>query len=331
MVDELRQAGIKVNDPGNPGKFYLCGKGITRFSPMAPEANETMRGIRRTDSARMAEMTSRLAGMFSRRGLDTGLDDQGVIDMVVERHGCPRRTVVLQERHVAMAFQKAFFRLVGPQDRRARLAELFGCEPKSGPEDAVGCQEEIRTHLLKAGKAAFVFEKFLDFDRAYRLVLALGGIPCYPILADGTSPICPFEQPVEKLVERLRERGIFMAELCPVRNRPEVVAEYARTLRGAGIAVLGGTEHNTLHMLPMVPVCLGGVPVPDDVKEIFWEAACVVAAHQHLIYNGRDGFVDSRGGLNPSHESDDRRIEAFREIGEAVFGRYLRACEQAGN
>ena len=31
MQADLRDAGIKVNDPGNPGKTYLCGKGITRF------------------------------------------------------------------------------------------------------------------------------------------------------------------------------------------------------------------------------------------------------------------------------------------------------------
>ena len=31
MQSDLRDAGIRVNDPGNPGKTYLCGKGITRF------------------------------------------------------------------------------------------------------------------------------------------------------------------------------------------------------------------------------------------------------------------------------------------------------------
>ena len=40
LLDELVQAGIKINDPGNPGKMYLCGKGITRFDPMSPEAVE---------------------------------------------------------------------------------------------------------------------------------------------------------------------------------------------------------------------------------------------------------------------------------------------------
>ena len=38
MQADLRDAGVRVNDPGNPGKTYLCGKGITRFDAMSPEA-----------------------------------------------------------------------------------------------------------------------------------------------------------------------------------------------------------------------------------------------------------------------------------------------------
>ncbi len=34
LLPQLRDAGILVNDPGNPGKIYLCGKGITRFEEM---------------------------------------------------------------------------------------------------------------------------------------------------------------------------------------------------------------------------------------------------------------------------------------------------------
>ena len=32
LIDELVKAGVKINDPGNPGKIYVCGKGITRFA-----------------------------------------------------------------------------------------------------------------------------------------------------------------------------------------------------------------------------------------------------------------------------------------------------------
>ena len=50
MQADLRDAGVKVNDPGNPGKTYLCGKGITRFDAMSPEAARLIEAIRRNDS-----------------------------------------------------------------------------------------------------------------------------------------------------------------------------------------------------------------------------------------------------------------------------------------
>src|SRR3972149_4686158 len=56
MQAELRDAGVKVNDPGNPGKTYICGKGITRFDSMTPEAKRLIDVIRRNDSARMGAM-----------------------------------------------------------------------------------------------------------------------------------------------------------------------------------------------------------------------------------------------------------------------------------
>src|SRR3990172_1794236 len=59
MQADLRNAGVKVNDPGNPGKTYICGKGITRFDAMTPEAARLLGVIRRNDSRRMATMIDR--------------------------------------------------------------------------------------------------------------------------------------------------------------------------------------------------------------------------------------------------------------------------------
>ena len=91
-----------------------------------------------------------------------------------------------------------------PADERlGRLSELLGAATKlSDPDDHVGVQNELRSHLMKAGKPAFVEEAFLSFAEARRLVLELGGIPSYPVLADGASPICEFEADPEKLIER---------------------------------------------------------------------------------------------------------------------------------
>jgi hypothetical protein len=175
----------------------------------------------------------------------------------------------------------------------------------------------MRTHLLKAGKPAYVEETFISFEDAYRLVIELGGIPCYPTLADGTSPVCPFETPVEKLIDRLKERGIGFAELIPTRNTPAVLSTYVKTMRTAGLVVTAGTEHNTLDLVPLEPACIGGQPIPDDVNDIFREGACVVAAHQFLTLHGQCGFeVVCR----------EERIPELARIGAVVIRRY-QECE----
>ena len=175
---------------------------------------------------------------------------------------------------------------------------------------------------MKAGKPAYVAETFVNFDHAWRLILALGGIPCYPTLADGASPICGFEAPVDALVTRLKERGFTSAELIPVRNTPEVLVEYVRAFREGGVIVLAGTEHNTRDMLPIAPTCLNGVPIPAEAQAIFEEGACVVAAHQYLTAQGQEGFVNATGQPNPAFTSDEERIAYFHRLGAAIITDY---------
>jgi len=322
LIDDLVKAGVKVNDPGNPGKMYICGKGITRFGTLTPEAERLIGIIRRSDKERMAAMIGKLAGVFEANGVSTGLTEAKVIDQVCRRHGCAREQVTLQERHVAKAFQEALFATVPSGQRVEKLTKIFGAAPKAGPDDAVKVQNDIRSYLMKAGKAGYVDETFVNFEQAYRLILELGGIPCYPTLADGTAPICTFEDPVEKLISAMKDRRIYFAEYIPIRNKPEVLSQYVKAVRKAGIPVTGGTEHNTLDLLPIEPTCVGGVPVPEDVKEIFWEGACVAAGHQFMTLHDECGFGDSAGALNPKYTSDESRIEAFKKIGAAVIRKY---------
>lgn len=323
LIDDLVRKGVKINDPGNPGKMYVCGKGITRFDPMTEPARELLQVIRDNDSARMAAVTEKLAAVFGQAGLEAGLDANAVKARIVARHHCRPETVYLQERHVAQAFQEALFERGGEGERVALLERAFGAKPKAQADDAVGIQNEIRSHLMKAGKPAFVPETFVDFDHARRLILALGGIPCYPVLADGAVPLTAYEEAVGVLVADLQSRGIVCAEFVPNRNTPEVLSQYVQAIRAAGLFVTAGTEHNTLDLLPLAPTCLGGAPIPDDIQDIFWEGACVVAAHQYLTLNGQPGFVDGDGRLNPAYPTDEARIEAFGKLGASVIARYL--------
>ncbi len=289
---------------------------------MTPQATRLLGLIRRNDSTRMAQMVEQMERIFTERGLRTDIDENAVVEMIVRRHGSDRNTVYLQERHVSQAFQEALFAMVRPEERIERLNKILGAETKAKhAEDSVTMQNDIRSHLMKAGKPAFVEETFVSFDDAHRLILELGGIPCYPTLADGASPIAQFEASPDKLIAEIKGRNIHAVEWIPIRNKMDVVREYVRKMREAGLAVTAGTEHNTLDLIPFDPSCKDG-PVPDDLREIFWEGACVVAAHQFLTLHGECGFVDGEGNPNPNYASADARIKAFAGIGAAVMQRY---------
>ena len=322
LDDKLVQNKIKVNDPGNPGKIYICGKGITKIAPFSPEATRLLNIIRHADRTRMAAMVQRLEDVFRAGGLPTGLTEAAVIDMVVRRHNVPRDRVYLQERHLCQAFQEVLFEKVPADQRLAVLTRIYGIAPKAPANAPVPVQNEIRSNLMKVGKPAYLPETFIAFPDALKLILELGGIPCYPTLADGAKPLSPFEDPPETLLQNLATWNIQMAEFIPARNTPEVLRRYVLAYRNAGLAVTAGTEHNTLDNLPIAPACLNGAPIPPDVQEIFWEGACIVAAHQFLTLHGRCGFVDAAGQPNPAYRSASDRLAAFQQLGEAVIATY---------
>ncbi len=326
MDNALRDAGIKLNDPGNPGKIYICGKGITRFDEMTPEAARLTGVIRRNDSVRMAKMIERMEQIFTERGLATGVDEEAVVEMIVARHGSDPDAVYLQERHLSQAFQEALFKKVEPEKRLERLSSIIGAETKlKNPEDSVAIQNEIRSHLMKSGQPAFVEETSISFEDAYRLILELGCIPAYAVVADGASPISQFERSPDALIDSVKEWNMHAVEWIPPRNTVGVLCDYVRKMRAAGLAITAGTEHNSLSLVPLDPFCKDG-EVPDDIRAIFWEGACLVAGHQFLTLHGECGFVDGRGNPNPNYASADERIGAFAKIGAAVIQQYYEGC-----
>jgi hypothetical protein len=323
LLEDVQRAGVRINDPGNPGKMYLCGKGITRYSRMTPEAERLLGLVRRRDEARMRGMIGRISGCFAEAGVPAELDEQTVIEGIVQRHGVRRDIVVIQERHVAQAFQEELFRLVPAGLRKNALERILRVAPRGDVEDPIRAQNEIRTHLMKTGKPAFVEERFLSLDESIRLVLELGGIPCYPTLADGADPICEYEDPPGRLIETLLGHGIYCAEFIPLRNRLDVLETYVLAFRNAGFVVTAGTEHNTLDLVPLEPACAGGVAIPPGVKDIFAEGACVAAAHQFLNLQGSCGYVDSCGNLNPGFADGEERIRYFCRLGAEIVSQEI--------
>jgi len=308
-VGDLERDGIRVNDPANPGRFYLCGKGIDMGRAMPPTAT----AIRQGNDQRAAAMVGLVAAHLAAAGVE-GADELSVdviAGAVARRAGVPVEWVSLQERHIAMAVQEVLAKL--PHDERAAALERACGRPSTVDiDDPVALQGEIRSRLLKSGTPAFVPEVPVGFDEAYAFVLAMGGMPVYPTLADGTMPICEFETPAADLAQKVIARNIHATELIPIRNKSAVVDEYVQAFLDAGLVVMAGTEHNTAERIPIDPFCADG-PMSSFARQAFWQGTCVVAAHQQLVTRGQTGFVDASG------ERTDRTVAELADLGARII------------
>jgi hypothetical protein len=312
VVPELADQGIRVNDPANPGRMYFCGKGIDpdrRTDQMAALAAR----IRSGNDERAAAMVDQVARHLAAVGFDSGLTAAAIAQRVAERADVPLEWVSLQERHIAQGIQEALS-TVAPDRRAAVLEAAYGRPSDVDPDDAVALQGEIRARLLKSGTVGFVPEVPLAQADAYSFVLAAGGIPTYPILADGADPVCPYEADPFRLADQLQRLGVWAAELIPIRNHSLVVDEYVKTLTDAGLIVMAGTEHNTLDRIPLEPACVDG-PTSELARAAFYEAACVVAAHADLVRQGGPGYVSEDG----SRVGGSSRVRDLAARGDAII------------
>lgn len=135
LDDELAAAGVRVNDPANPGRIYLCGKGIDPFKEKSATAARIAADIRCGNDQRAEAVVAKLAEWFRTCGLDTGLTAEAIAQKVAYAADVPAEWVSLQERHVAMAFQRALAEL-DPTQRAAVLDRAYGGPSKADPDDA---------------------------------------------------------------------------------------------------------------------------------------------------------------------------------------------------
>ena len=64
MDRDAEAAGELTNDPGNPGRTYLCAKGVTRKPPGGSPAAQALATMRAALERRNREMTEKLRAVF---------------------------------------------------------------------------------------------------------------------------------------------------------------------------------------------------------------------------------------------------------------------------
>ncbi|MDR3367251.1 MAG: hypothetical protein LBO71_09855 [Prevotellaceae bacterium] len=310
LQKEDMAAGVRVNDPNNPGRTYLSGKGlaypIILTEPFAGELAE----VREESNAHVEKMCGKLNELLASAGADFRLNFAAIKKELTKGS--------IRERHLAKALRmEAYKRYKGKEEVADFFEALFGGKKlQADADNHAAVENEIRGNLLKAGGAAFVPENpkaFLPLDNVCKIILAAGGIPTYPFLADDAKGgFTDFEQDVAKAAEVLKQRGIYSVEFITTRNSTEALERYATYLHEQGFVVTFGSEHNTPAMEPVKLSVRGGKPLSPALVEIGYAGACVVASHQQAVLNRRQGYLDARGNADIAHR--DEYIKDGNEI-----------------
>ena len=86
-----------------------------------------------------------------------------------------------------------------------------------------------------------------------------------------------------------------------------------------GFIITFGTEHNTPEMIPLTVSARGSVPLDESLKKIAWEGVCIIAAHQYLRADGRQGYVLPDG----THSPQNKRMNLIH-LGQLVIEYFLK-------
>lgn len=303
LNEEDQQAGLRVNDPGNPGRTYISGKGLA-YPLRLPEPYAAKLAVLRNEANKQVEaMCQQLNDILKEEDFGFSLDFDWVRNELTKGS--------IRERHLAKALRMKVYEACTNDERniKSALEKLFaGKELKSSVQNETAVENEIRASLLKAGGRAFVPEDakaFLPVQAVCDIILAAEGIPTYPFLADDAKGgYTDFEGDLERVAKQLSQRRFHSVEFIPTRNDAPLLEKYADYLYQQGFVVTFGSEHNTPAMEPIELFARNRTPLTDRLKRINYEGACAIAAHQHLVSQGLRGYVDEKGNADRSKRDE---------------------------
>jgi len=284
MDRELEAKRVLLNDPANPGKIYLCGKGVTE--PDEPIAARELARLRQCQEQRNRALIANAETRFRATVAAAGPTWAEVIAQTPAGN--------TTERHVARAIQRRLQALTGDGGRTfaSLYAAVVGEAPKEHDADQ---QNQIRGALLKTGKPCYAPEEPTAFPAVASLralFLRLGAIPTYPVLGD---PLTDGEQDIPGLCDRVAAWGFHALELIPSRNSEARMIAVVAEAQRRGWPVFDGTEHNTPAMEPLLTTW----GLDDRFRPRFREGALVLLGHQSLTRKGAPSYLDRAGQPRP--------------------------------
>ncbi len=298
---EDQAAGLRVNDPNNPGRTYISGKGLACPPILSGEPLQQLQAVRAESNAQVERMCAKLNEWLKAEGYGIVLDFKEIREKLTMGS--------IRERHLAKALRLALERyrcpvgaghdvlpdsnkhnVIPDQNKHNVIPDLIG--------DPATIENTLRSKLLKAGGPAFVPEDpkaFLPMETVQRIIEAAGGIPTYPFLADDAKGhFTDFEGDLQQAADTLKKRGFRSVEFITTRNTTAVLEQYAGYLEDEGFIVTFGSEHNTPAMEPIRLRTRDAAELSPKLKAINWRGACAVAAHQA----GKDSIAAGEDLIN---------------------------------
>lgn len=325
LMKEEQKRGIRINDPNNPGRIYFSGKGLDYpFNPGFLNKLKVKKVIDESQN-QIRAMITKLNELL--RNIDPELKLS--YETVKKNYAFE----LVRERHLAKAVRVLASERNNDPEAKLRFIESLYCGKKSkaGIENHSALENEIRSNLLKSGGAAFVEEdekSFLELEKIISIIVKAGGIPCYPVLLDDQSGrYTEFESDPERLYSSLAKLNIGCIELIPGRNDGGNLKRFVEFFDKKGFAIMFGTEHNTPEMIPLKVTSRGSAELDEGLKKTGWDGVCLVAAHQYLRAQGRQGFILPDG--KPSLEQK----ENLSLLGHMIIEYFLlnKQSNEAGN
>lgn len=300
--------GIRINDPKNPGRIYISGKGFAFPFQLPQNYAEIIAGIVTGSNEQVEAMISLLNEWMARQDVKIKLSAKEIAENYAMN--------LLRERHVARRLRLELDSINDNEEYISTLTAIYGGQaPQKARTDIAGTEDELRSKLLKAGAPAFVpedDEAFLAMKEIMKIIESAGGVPCYPMLLDGAGDqMTEFEASKERLKAELDKHGFTCVELIPLRNDISVLKDYAEYFYEQGFVVSFGTEHNTSALSPITVSAKNGVELDDRLMQISYLGTSWQAAHQYLLEKeGLDYIKCSR--------------EEMETLGQAVMSYYFK-------
>ncbi len=263
-------AGLRVNDPNNPGRTYISGKGLACPPRLPDQYARLLAEVRTHSNTQVERMCAKLNAWLAGQGSGIVLD----FEQIKAELSCG----LVRERHLAKALRMALEK----QPLPAGVKELLPAFEQM--QDPARMENTLRSTFLKAGGVAFVPEDsraFLPTEIVQETIEAAGGIPTYPFLGDDAKgQFTDFERDLQQAADILKRRGFRSVEFITTRNTTAVLEAYALYLQDEGFIVSFGSEHNTPALEPIRLRTRDADHLSARLQAINYRGACAIAAHQ---------------------------------------------------